>query len=873
MKSPTALLAALFPVFCGALLLLTFGAGPGLAGSATWQATPGSGEWNQAGNWSPGTVPNAATDTATFGTSSITALLLPSSTPIELDGLIFNAGASAYTITAAPPYGLNFRGAGITNNSGVTQSFVTETNVGGSYGGLLFYNSATAGTNTAFTNRGSIVPYPWGTGYVQFMNTSNAGGGAFTNEGGTGANSFGGYTQFFDSADAGSATLIANGGVDGGGGGKMVFSQSSTGGTARVEVYGNGFLDMNGHSIAGLTIGSLAGSGNVFLGANKLTVGSNGLSTTFSGVIRNGTGLPPGGGGTGGSLAKIGDGMLTLTGINTYTGVTTVNKGTLSVDYDGTTTFGTLGGAPTTVNGGSGSGGTLQFLQSAGVGSRTFTTNAGGSSGEVGGTILFRDNSSADFGNFTTGGGSVGGTGGGLMQFSQSASAGSGTFTTNGGTADGAGGGQVYFLNSATADYGFFTNNGGAVPGAGGIGGGAPGGYTLFYGTSTAANGYFINEGGTVSAADGGHTFFFENATADQGTFISNGGASSGADGGRTEFYESATAAGSTLVAYGSVAGAAGGSIQFHGNATGGTAMVMVYDEGNLDISPRNATGVTIGSLEGTGNVFLGARKLSVGSNNNSTTFSGVIQDGGLAGGTVGSFAKIGTGTLELTGGSTYTGTTLVADGTLLINNFSGSAFGSGAVTVASGATLAGAGGFTGALALDGILSPGNYGPGTLSAGVTTFGGGGSFLWEINSADGSAGADPGWDLLNISGALNVSATAGNPFTIYVISLASDNTAGELFDFDPDSNSSYALATATMGVGGFDAAAFDLDLTGFQNSYTGTWSVELSGFNDLAVVYTVGAVPEPSTYAALAGLGVLGFVIWRRRRSAAPPAAT
>lgn len=33
--------------------------------------------------------------------------------------------------------------------------------------------------------------------------------------------------------------------------------------------------------------------------------------------------------------------------------------------------------------------------------------------------------------------------------------------------------------------------------------------------------------------------------------------------------------------------------------------------------------------------------------------------------------------------------------------------------------------------------------------------------------------------------------------------------------------------------------------------------------------TFSAIPEPSTYAALAGAGVLGFTVWRRRRGARP----
>ena len=62
--------------------------------------------------------------------------------------------------------------------------------------------------------------------------------------------------------------------------------------------------------------------------------------------------------------------------------------------------------------------------------------------------------------------------------------------------------------------------------------------------------------------------------------------------------------------------------------------------------------------------MFLGANRLTVGSNNLSTLFSGAIQDGGFMGGTGGSLAKIGTGTLTLSGANTYTGGTLISAGT-----------------------------------------------------------------------------------------------------------------------------------------------------------------------------------------------------------------
>lgn len=54
-----------------------------------------------------------------------------------------------------------------------------------------------------------------------------------------------------------------------------------------------------------------------------LTTGNNNASTTFSGVIQDGPGVT--------GLTKVGTGTFTLTGANTYTGLTTISGGTLQI--------------------------------------------------------------------------------------------------------------------------------------------------------------------------------------------------------------------------------------------------------------------------------------------------------------------------------------------------------------------------------------------------------------------------------------------------------------------------------------------------------------------------------------------------------------
>jgi autotransporter-associated beta strand protein len=97
---------------------------------------------------------------------------------------------------------------------------------------------------------------------------------------------------------------------------------SSLSSTSAVVMSSNTTLDITNGSV---TIGSLADApGNptglqVLLGGGTLMTGNDNTNTTFSGSIS----------GTGGNLTKVGTGIFTLAGANTYSGATNVAAGTL----------------------------------------------------------------------------------------------------------------------------------------------------------------------------------------------------------------------------------------------------------------------------------------------------------------------------------------------------------------------------------------------------------------------------------------------------------------------------------------------------------------------------------------------------------------
>lgn len=230
---------------------------------------------------------------------------------------------------------------------------------------------------------------------------------------------------------------------------------------------------------------------------------------------------------------------------------------------------------------------------------------------------------------------------------------------------------------------------------------------------------------------------------------------------------------------------------------------------------------------------------------------SGSLQNSGAVSGNIsGSGSVTNSGTI--TGNLTTTGT-VVNNGTI-----------TGNVTTTGAGVLSGSGAVSGAglTANGGILAPGNS-VGVFGGANWEFGQAGTFHFEINNATGTAGGPSGWDLLALTGTLNITAT---PTSRFLIDLDSLNGAsmGPAANFNSGNNYSWAFVTATS-ITGFAADLFAINSTGFTNVTDGGWfSVSQSG-NSLLVNFTsLTAIPEPSSLAILT-VGGVGFAAYKRRR--------
>ncbi len=292
------------------------------------------------------------------------------------------------------------------------------------------------------------------------------------------------------------------------------------------------------------------------------------------------------------------------------------------------------------------------------------------------------------------------------------------------------------------------------------------------------------------------------------------------------------------------------GAKTFNGNTTIGGGTLTLTDSNGLQnstldysyggtLSFGSLTAATLGGLKGTNNLALGAVNLSVGNNNSSNTYSGVLS------GTNGKLTKIGTGTEILTGASTYTGGTTVSTGILQVGNGGTTgAIPNAATSIASGAQLV----FnrSNALTFSGVTS----GAGTL----TQSGSGTLTLSGANTYTGTTNIDAG--KLNVGVAEVTTGTLSGPLgvggTISFGGGALQYSVANHFDYSP------RFSTAAGQLYSVDTNSQPVTWAGNLTSSNGTLTkagagtLTLSGNN----TYTGGTTINAGTLA-LGSVGAIG----------------
>jgi fibronectin-binding autotransporter adhesin len=299
-----------------------------------------------------------------------------------------------------------------------------------------------------------------------------------------------------------------------------------------------------------------------------------------------------------------------------------------------------------------------------------------------------------------------------------------------------------------------------------------------------------------------------------------------------------------------------GGTLQYTGAATTTDRLFTVT--GNGGAIDASGTGALVFSNTGAV-VFSGAGTTTFTLTGNSTAgnlLAPVLADS--AGGATSVF-KSGTGSWDLTGINTYTGSTTVSMGTLDVD---GSLAGS--ITVASGATLAGSGGtIAGAVSVSGTLTAGNAASptGTLTVGNLAFGASAALNVLLNGAAPGTGYDQttASGTINLTGAvLNISVGTGFSPPGGTILDVLVNTSG-----NPITGTFIGLPQgATITTGG---EQYTISYTGTSSSATGGHDVVLTRIAP-AIVYadtrytTPGAMvnPDPLNPSVTGVVGVTVF---------------
>ncbi|WP_322517777.1 autotransporter domain-containing protein [Rhodopseudomonas palustris] len=634
----------------------------------------------------------------------------------------------------------------------------------------------------------------------------------------------GSQIDFVGFSTAGNATIRNLGGT-------LIFSQTSSGGTAAIENDGSMGLRTTSGSIS---IGSLSGSGTVAAIAagvpvQSLSIGSLNTSTEFSGTFSDGDSQF--------ALVKTGTGTLTLTGNNFYSGGTTIsggtlqlgngglngsiigdiiNNATLAVDLsNGTSLGGVISGSGELVQRG---GGILALL-----GNNTYT----------GGTTI--SSGTLRVGNGATSGSIVGDVvNNSVLQFNRSDAIGFGGVISGSGELVKLAGGTLTLTGANTYTGGTTISNGTLQIGSGGTTGSITGNITnnaaLVFNRSDAIGfGGVISGTGSVTKLGSDALLLFGENTYTGGTTISGGFLQIGSGGtagsivgdvvnnGTLEFarsdahaFSGAISGTGNLISFGGSVGSGVFTLTGTNTYSGGTTV----SSGTLQIGDGGTSGSIVGNVSN--NATLAFNR------SDATSFGGVISGGGQV-------VKRGAGDLSLTGLSSYTGATTVDAGTLSVN---GSIASSSLTTVNAGAALGGTGTVGTTLINGGALAPGNS-IGTLNvSGNLVFTAASSYMVEVSPSSA--------DRTNVSGTATLGGATVN---------ASFASGGYV-------ERQYTIVNATGGVVGTFGALVNTNLpSGFKSSLGYDAN---NAYLNLVLDYTpTPPTPEPSPTPPVINSGLNG----------------
>ncbi len=130
-----------------------------------------------------------------------------------------------------------------------------------------------------------------------------------------------------------------------------------------------------------------------------------------------------------------------------------------------------------------------------------------------------------------------------------------------------------------------------------------------------------------------------------------------------------------------------------------------------------------------------------------------------------------------------------------------------------------------------------------------TTAGGGSLLSTLSLSSGSPTSSG-------NSVFTGSATLQPSTTYYLQFSSATAAAGNYYSYP-------VVGSGSEDAGGLPG--WTIGNSAYESNYNNTWTT-LSGPGLFSV--QASAIPEPSTYAALAGLGALGLALWRRRVAAA-----